>query len=75
MSSAPISLDFRLIKRPDNSFREAYTLGPEKLERHDDGGVRYSEARSRVSPDETYQKAFDRLQKSMIQAEKKVPYR
>ena len=74
MSLEPISWVFSLITRLDNSFREAYTLGPEKLERHDNGTVRYSEARSRVSPDETYQKAFDRLQKSMIQAEKRVPY-
>ena len=72
MSLASISCVLCLIIRPDNSFREAYTLGPEKLERHDDGHIRYPEARSRISPDETYQKAFDRLQKSMIQAEKKV---
>ena len=72
MSLAPIAWVFCLITSPDNSFREAYTLGPERLERHDDGRVRHSEAHSRISPDETYQKAFDKLQKSMIQAEKKV---
>ena len=75
MSSTSLSWLSQLITRPENSFREAYTLGPEKLERHDHGGAHDSEARRRVSPDETYQKAFDRLQKSMTQAERKVHYR
>ena len=58
-----------LSHKPDHSFKKAYALGPKQLERRDD---RDGDARKEASSDETYQKAFDRLQKSMIRAEKEV---
>ncbi|CAF9911969.1 MAG: hypothetical protein ALECFALPRED_007789 [Alectoria fallacina] len=53
----------------DDSFNMAYTLGPEKLERRDRGDACDSESRRKMSREETYQKAFDRLHKSMTRAE------
>ena len=50
----------------------AYTLGPEKLERRDRGDACDSESRRKMSREETYQKAFDRLHKSMTRAEQEV---
>ena len=44
-------------------------MGPEQLERHDERGAA---SRKGASSDETYQKAFDRLQKSMTRAAKEV---
>ena len=61
-----------LITIADNPFQGAYTVGPEKVERHDHGDAQHLEARRKASPDETYQKAFDRLQKSIARAEKEV---
>ncbi len=57
---------------PDDSFQEAYTLGPEKLQRVDHGDAHNSEARREASSNETYQKAFDRLHKSITRAEQQV---
>ncbi|KAL9074180.1 MAG: hypothetical protein Q9161_002374 [Pseudevernia consocians] len=52
-----------------DSFQEAYAIGPEKLERRDNGDAYYSEARRQANRVETYQKAFDRLHMSMTRAE------
>ena len=61
--------------QPDDSFQEAYTLGPEKVERRDPSDAYYSKARRQASSDETYQRAFDRLRYSVTQAEQEVPHR